>query len=38
MAERREAPRYAEIRFDAVGITFNRGGQVTDFEHIRAAF
>jgi putative endonuclease len=38
MAERREAPRYAEIRFDAVGVTFDRGGRVTDFEHIRAAF
>jgi putative endonuclease len=38
MAERREAPRYAEIRFDAVGITFDRLGRVTEIEHIRAAF
>ena len=26
MAERRDAPRYAEIRFDAVGVTFDRAG------------
>ena len=39
MAERRGTiPRYAEIRFDAVGVTFDRRGGVTDFEHIRAAF
>jgi putative endonuclease len=39
MAERRgTTPRYTEIRFDAVGVTFDRGGRVTDFEHIRSAF
>ncbi len=38
MAERRGAPPYAEIRFDAVGVTFGRGGRVSDVEHIRAAF
>jgi putative endonuclease len=38
MMERRDAPRYAEIRFDAVGVTFNRAGQVVDIEHIRNAF
>jgi putative endonuclease len=41
MAERREAGsalRYAEIRFDAVGVTFDRGGRVIDIEHLRAAF
>jgi putative endonuclease len=38
MSERRDAPRYREIRFDAVGVTFDRGGRVTDVEHIRAAF
>src|SRR6478735_8781458 len=26
MAERREVPPYAEIRFDAVGVSFDRGG------------
>ena len=38
MAERRDAPRYAEIRFDAVGVTFDRAGRVVDYEHIEGAF
>ncbi len=38
MAERRGAPRYADIRFDAVGVTFDRSGHVTDYEHIEGAF
>ena len=38
MAERRDLPRYDRIRFDAVGVTFDRAGQVTDVEHIAAAF
>jgi putative endonuclease len=38
MSERRELPRYDEIRFDAVGVTFDRAGRVLDIEHIRAAF
>ncbi len=38
MAERPDIPRYAEIRFDAVGVTFDRHGQAVDFEHIRGAF
>jgi len=39
MAERRPGlPRYDEIRFDAVGVTFDRAGRVTDVEHIEAAF
>jgi putative endonuclease len=38
MAERRDVPRYAEIRFDAVGVTFDRRGGGVDVEHIRAAF
>ncbi len=38
MAERRDIPRYAEIRFDAVGVTFDRHGRAVDFEHIRGAF
>jgi putative endonuclease len=38
MSERRDAPPYAEIRFDAVGVTFDRGGRIVDVEHIRAAF
>ena len=38
MAERRPAARYEEIRFDAVGVTFDRAGRVVDVEHIRSAF
>jgi putative endonuclease len=38
MSERRDAPHYAEIRFDAVGVTFDRAGSPIDVEHIRGAF
>lgn len=38
MAERRDVPPYAEIRFDAVGVTFDRAGRAVDVEHIRGAF
>jgi putative endonuclease len=38
MGERRSLPRYDEIRFDAIGITYDRGGRVADYEHIEAAF
>jgi putative endonuclease len=38
MGERRNLPFYAEIRFDAVGVTFARSGQVVDVEHIKSAF
>ena len=39
MAERRDrVPRYKEIRFDAVGLTLDRAGEVADYEHIENAF
>jgi putative endonuclease len=40
MAERRLAggPRYSGIRFDAVGVTFDRRGSVVDLEHLEGAF
>ena len=38
MMERRDAPYYGEIRFDAVGVTFDRAGRVVDCEHIENAF
>jgi putative endonuclease len=38
MGERRDGPRYTEIRFDAVGVTFDRAGRVVDVEHIEGAF
>jgi putative endonuclease len=39
MAERRgTCPRYDEIRFDAVGVTFDRTSRLSAYEHIEAAF
>jgi putative endonuclease len=38
MAERRDVPAYAEIRFDAVGVTFDRADRVVDVEHLEGAF
>jgi putative endonuclease len=38
MGERRGLPRYAEIRFDAVGVTYDRASRPVDYEHIEAAF
>jgi putative endonuclease len=38
MGERRDLPRYAEIRFDAVGVSFDRDGNAIGIEHIEAAF
>jgi putative endonuclease len=38
MAAHRDLPPYAEIRFDAVGVTFDRVDRVTDYEHLEGAF
>ena len=38
MAENRGAIRYDGIRFDAIGVTFDRNGQVIDLEHLVGAF
>jgi putative endonuclease len=38
MGERRDAPYYAEIRFDAVGVSFSHSGVPIDVEHIKSAF
>jgi putative endonuclease len=39
MAERRgSVPRYAEIRFDAVGVVLDSGDVVVNLEHLVAAF
>jgi putative endonuclease len=38
MGARRDLPRYDEIRFDAIGVTFDRAGRVTDYEHLEGAF
>jgi putative endonuclease len=38
MAEHRGAVNYEDIRFDAIGVTFDRNGQATDLEHLVGAF
>jgi Holliday junction resolvase-like predicted endonuclease len=39
LAERRGSlSRYDEIRFDAVGVSFDRRGGIADVEHIENAF
>jgi putative endonuclease len=38
MGARRDLPRYDEIRFDAVGVTYDRNGRVVDYEHLEGAF
>jgi putative endonuclease len=38
MGERRSLPRYDQIRFDAIGVTYDRSGGVADYEHITGAF
>jgi len=38
MAARRDLPPYAEIRFDAVGVTLDRAGHAVEVEHIEGAF
>jgi putative endonuclease len=39
IAERRGSGlRYDEIRFDAVGVTFDRTGRVSAYEHMEGAF
>jgi putative endonuclease len=38
MATQRDAPSYRDIRFDVVGVTFDRAGDNVAFEHLRAVF
>jgi putative endonuclease len=38
MGERRDLPRYVGIRFDAVGVSFDRASRPVDYEHLRGAF
>lgn len=38
MAERRDLPRYDEIRFDAVGVTLDHAGHATAIDYLKAAF
>lgn len=38
MAERRAIPPCKDIRFDAVGVSFDRAGSAVEVEHIEGAF
>jgi putative endonuclease len=38
LAERPRLPRFAEIRFDVVGVTVDREGALARYEHLRGAF
>lgn len=38
MASHRNGPRYDRIRFDAVGVTFDRNDHPVEVEHIQNAF
>lgn len=38
MAAHHDLPPYTDIRFDAVGVTFDRAGHAIDVEHISGAF
>jgi putative endonuclease len=38
MSERRDRPPYAEIRFDAVGVTLDGHGHPIEVDHIKGAF
>jgi putative endonuclease len=38
MSARRDLPHYDEIRFDAIGVTYDRAGRVVDYEHLEGAF
>jgi putative endonuclease len=38
ISERRDQPRYDDIRFDAVGVTLDRSGNPLRVDHIKGAF
>ena len=38
LAERRERPRAAVLRFDAIGVTFDAAGRLVSLEHLEGAF
>ncbi len=38
IAAHRDLPHYTQIRFDAVGVSFDRANRVVDYEYIEAAF
>ncbi len=38
LAQRTDRPRAAELRFDAIGVTFDRTGRLVALEHLEGAF
>lgn len=38
LVERRERPYAAELRFDAIGVTFDAAGELIGIEHVEHAF
>ncbi len=38
LVERRERPYADELRFDAIGVTFDAGGRLMAIEHVEGAF
>jgi putative endonuclease len=38
LAENRDLPYWAEIRFDAIGVSFGPDGRIAEYEHIENAF
>jgi putative endonuclease len=38
LAAHRDLPYWAEIRFDAIGVSFDSDGRACDYEHLRNAF
>ncbi len=38
IAERRDHPRVADLRFDAIGVTLDAGGKLVRLDHLEAAF
>ena len=38
LAEHRDAPQCASIRFDVVGVAYGRDGTIVDYEHLANAF
>jgi putative endonuclease len=38
LVERRDRPRVGSLRFDAIGVTLDRGGRLTRLDHVEDAF
>ena len=38
LSQRRALPHYDQIRFDAIGVTYDRDGRIVDYEHLEGAF